>query len=73
MKHSKVAICLSGELRTFNVALPLLLNDFFNSVQADVFCHTWNQTSEHKHTDLELSHLQELVHNSHHNQEHNHL
>lgn len=67
MKHSKVAICLSGELRTFNVALPLLLNDFFNSVQADVFCHTWNQTSEHKHTDFELSHLQELVHNSRHN------
>ena len=66
MKHSKVAICFSGELRTFNVAIPLLLNDFFSGIQADIFCHMWNTTGDHKHTDLELSHAQALIHNSNH-------
>ena len=67
MKPSKVAICFSGELRTFNVALPLLLNDFFCDTNADIFLHTWNVTGDYKHTDLELAHLQAIVHNSHHN------
>lgn len=67
MKLSKVAICFSGELRTFSVAMPFILNDFFENIHADIFLHTWTTTGDHKHTDLELEQLKELVNNTNHN------
>ena len=61
----RTAICFSGELRTYNVAMPLIL-EFFNGIQADVFCHTWNKTGDHEHSDLEEAHLNAIVKNSEH-------
>lgn len=65
MKQSNTAICFSGELRTFNKAMPRILK-YFKEFQADLFCHTWSATGDnvHKLTDFEL--LKAHIENSHH-------
>ena len=45
MKQSNTAICFSGELRTFNKAMPRILK-YFKEFQADLFCHTWSATGD---------------------------
>jgi hypothetical protein len=62
----KTAICFSGELRTFGVAMPRIL-EYFNSIEADVFCHTWTKSGQVVHADLEEAHIKAIVRNSHHN------
>ena len=49
------AICFSGELRTYNVAMPRIL-EYFSDFQADIFCHTWSTTGDklHKLPDFEI-------------------
>ncbi len=61
----KTAICFSGELRTFAVAMPRILR-YFDSINADIFCHTWSTTGDYEHNDLEVAHLKALIYNSHH-------
>lgn len=44
LKFGKVAICISGQLRTGIKAFPSFDN-FFKGLDADVFYHTWEQPS----------------------------
>ncbi len=55
MKQYNTAICFSGELRTYNVAMPRIL-EYFSDFQADIFCHTWSTTGDklHKLPDFEI-------------------
>ena len=62
----RTAICFSGELRTFDVAMPLIMQ-YFNNIQADVFCHTWNKSGDVEHNQLHEAHVKAIVKNSHHN------
>jgi hypothetical protein len=43
----RIAICLSGQLRTFETAYPGILR-YFNSVNPDYFIHTWSANTWHK-------------------------
>jgi hypothetical protein len=43
MKYTKIAICISGEVRTAIEAYPVFKN-FFEGMDVDVFIHTWNTT-----------------------------
>lgn len=65
MKHFDTAICFSGELRTFKVAMPRLMK-YFNEFQADIFCHTWTTSGMnlHKTTDTQL--LKDIIEESKH-------
>lgn len=38
----KVAICLSGHLRTYDKCVSSLMSYFVYPFKADIFCHTWN-------------------------------
>lgn len=43
MKYSKMAVCISGEVRTAIEAYPSF-KSFFEGKDIDVFIHTWNKT-----------------------------
>jgi hypothetical protein len=62
----KTAICFSGELRTFAVAMPRIL-EYFCDIKADIFCHTWNKTGELELNELHEAHVKAVVRNSGHN------
>lgn len=62
----KTAICFSGELRTFAVAMPRILS-YFGSMSADIFCHTWNKSGDIEHNELHEAHVKQIVRNSVHN------
>jgi hypothetical protein len=38
----KIAVCLSGQPRVFEYALPSILDFFSGDHEFDFFCHTWN-------------------------------
>lgn len=38
----KIAVCLSGQPRTIEYAMPSILNFFSGEHQYDFFCHAWN-------------------------------
>lgn len=61
----KTAICFSGELRTFRVAVPRILN-YFKGYNADIFCHTWNTTGDTQHEQVDFEYLNNLIQNSEH-------
>ena len=48
MKHSNTAICFSGELRTFKVAMPRLM-DYFRDTPTDIYCHNWTTSDDKLH------------------------
>lgn len=49
----KVAICISGQLRTFKECLPSQFKNLIEPLQADVFIHCWDKLGEtHKSTQI---------------------
>ena len=66
MKQLKTAICFSGELRTFRVAMPRIM-DYFKGYNADVFCHAWKTTGDEEHTPADFDLLYDIIDNSEHN------
>jgi hypothetical protein len=66
MKQLKTAICFSGELRTFKVAMPRIM-EYFKGYNADVFCHTWSTSGDVEHTSTDLDELYNIIDSSEHN------
>lgn len=65
MKQFKTAICFSGELRTFRVAMPRIL-EYFKGYSADVFCHAWETTGDNQHDPEDFWQLTEIINQSEH-------
>ena len=61
----RTAICFSGELRTFRVAVPRIL-EYFTGYNADIFCHTWETTGDTEHNSIDFQLLEQLIENSEH-------
>lgn len=53
MKYSKIAVCISGELRTAIESYKVFKN-FFDGLDVDVFIHTWTKTSNKKNGNIEI-------------------
>ena len=62
----RTAICFSGELRTFKVAMPRILA-YFRDTPADIYCHTWTTSGDHLHKKQDFDLLEEMIDNSVHN------
>ena len=43
----RIAVCLSGQLRTAKYALPSQV-EFFKDFEVDYFCHTWSEGNDYK-------------------------
>jgi len=65
MKHFDTAICFSGELRTFAVAMPRLM-EYFKDFQADIYCHTWTTSGDKLHKLPDFERLRNIIANSKH-------
>lgn len=48
MKYFKLAICISGEIRTAIETYPVFRN-FFDGLDYDVFIHTWDSSGDRKY------------------------
>lgn len=55
MRFGKIAVCISGELRTAIEAYPVF-KEFFANYRIDVFCHIWDKeiTDEQKRQVIDL-------------------
>ena len=65
MNQLKTAICFSGELRTFRVAVPRILK-YFKGYNADIFCHTWQASGNTEHQPIDFKYLNDFISNSEH-------
>lgn len=55
----KIALCISGFMRSFEEVFPSLQQYFLLSNDADIFIHTWNKSD--RHTDfLDVNKVKEL-------------
>jgi hypothetical protein len=53
----KVALCLSGHFRNFELTHNSLINNIIKPLKADVFIHTWNKLGYHNNFRADSQHL----------------
>ena len=55
LKDLKIALCISGHMRTFETTFPSIQNYILSNLDCDVFIHTWDTLGlSYRHLDVNL-------------------